>query len=82
MDSSADLWALMGKNCQKIVVNPKISTIFLETVRKQCLHASDFFHVFSGHMDPTEGMHYDVSLLSFQAFSYLQKIFWIFLIVH
>ena len=35
----------MVKNCQKFVVHPKMSTIFSKIVRKQRLHASDFFHV-------------------------------------
>ena len=28
LDKYADVWALMGKNCKKIVVFPKMSTIF------------------------------------------------------
>ena len=45
MDNNADLWALIGKNCMKIVVFPKMSTIFSIIIRKQCLHACDFFHL-------------------------------------
>ena len=47
VDSNADLWALKSKNYQKILVYPKMSTIFSKVVRKQCLHACDFFHVCS-----------------------------------
>ena len=35
----------MGKHCKKMVVYPKMSTIFSKIVRKHCLHACDFFHV-------------------------------------
>ena len=53
MDNNADLWTLMGKNAKKIIVYPKMSTIFLNIVRKQCLHACDFFHVWSQrHLSP------------------------------
>ena len=45
VDNNADLWALMGENYKKIVVYPKMSTIFSKIVRKQRLHACDFFHV-------------------------------------
>ena len=45
VDRNADSWALLGKYCKKIVVDPKMSTIFSKTVCKQCLHACDFFHV-------------------------------------
>ena len=34
MDNNTDLWALMGKNYKKIVVDPKMSTIFSKIVRK------------------------------------------------
>ena len=43
--NNADLWELMGIDCKKIVVFPKMSTIFSKIVRKHCLHACDFFHV-------------------------------------
>ena len=42
-----DLCPLMGKNCQNIVVYPKMSTIFSKIVRKQRLHVCEFFHVWS-----------------------------------
>ena len=45
VDDNADLWAFLGKNYKKIVVYPKMSTIFSKIVRKQCLHACDLFHV-------------------------------------
>ena len=45
VDKNTDLWAWMGGNCQKIVVLPKMSIIFSKIVRKQRLHACDFFHV-------------------------------------
>ena len=45
VDDNAHLCALMGKNCKKFVVYPKMSTIFSKIVRKHCLHACDFFHV-------------------------------------
>ena len=38
----------MGKNCKNIVVYPKMSTIFSKIVRKHCLHACNFFHVWCG----------------------------------
>ena len=43
VDNYTDLWDWMGKNCKKIVVYPKMSAIFSKVVRKQCLHACDFF---------------------------------------
>ena len=43
--SNADLWQFMGKNCQNFVVYTKMSTIFAKIVRKQCLHACNFFRV-------------------------------------
>ena len=42
VDNNADSWALMGKSCKNIVVDVHN---FLDFVRKQCLHACDFFHV-------------------------------------
>ena len=46
------LWIVMQtwghwwfKNCKKIVIYPKMSTIFLIIVRNQCLHACSFFRV-------------------------------------
>ena len=45
VDIDVDLWALISKNWKKLVVYPKMSTILLKIVRKQCLHACDFFHV-------------------------------------
>ena len=47
--SNADMGVLMGKDCTKIVVYPRMSTIFSKIVRKHCLHACDFFHVWSHH---------------------------------
>ena len=44
MDNNAELW-VKSKNCKKIVAYKKMSTIFPKIVRKQCLHACDFFHV-------------------------------------
>ena len=35
-DNNADLCALRGKKCKKIVVYPKMSTIFSKIVRKSC----------------------------------------------
>ena len=40
-----ELWSFMDKNCQRIVVNPKMSTIFSKIVHKQCLYACNFFRV-------------------------------------
>ena len=37
----------MGKDCKKIIAYLKMSTVFSKIVRKQCLHAYNFFHVFS-----------------------------------
>ena len=37
----------MGQSCNKFVVCPTKSTICSKIVRKQCLHACDFFHVCS-----------------------------------
>ena len=42
VDNNAEL---MGTNYKQIGVCPKMSTIFSKIVRKQCLHACDFFHV-------------------------------------
>ena len=47
MENNADSWVLMAKNCKKIVVYPKMCTIFSKIVSKQCLHACDFFHVWT-----------------------------------
>ena len=34
-----DFWPLMGKNCQQIVVYPKMNPLFSKIVPKQWLHA-------------------------------------------
>ena len=36
-NSNADLWALMSKNCKKIVVHPKMSTILSKSFRNACM---------------------------------------------
>ena len=46
VDINIDMWALTGENCQKLVVVPKMSTIISKIVRKHCLHACNFFHVY------------------------------------
>ena len=45
VDNNADLCALIGKNCNKIVVYTKMFTIISKIVCKHCLHACYFFHV-------------------------------------
>ena len=39
-----NVWPLMGKNCQQILVYPKMSTIFSKIAHKQPLHACVFLH--------------------------------------
>ena len=39
VDSNKDLWALMSKNCQKIVVHSKMSTILSKRFRNFCMLA-------------------------------------------
>ena len=39
VDKNADMWVLMGKHYKKIIVYPKMPTIFSNIVRKQLLRA-------------------------------------------
>ena len=45
VDNNADLWAFMNKTARKWLFIKQMSTLLSKIVRKQCLHACDFFHV-------------------------------------
>ena len=73
INSNADLWAPMGKNCQQIVLCPKISTIFSKIL---CLHPCYFFCVCDG------GTVWHCWVTNCNSFSFLDKHEVIFCLTH